>query len=158
MTRSRFDVWQKNFALALQDGVDIERGCTAGQAVSLLHGYFTRLISGKRKPSQDDTKIFYVVKNAALAILAAKLRQDTNKSLVMAYDIGVAKNHDYGMDNIPKYGVIGITVRLNDKFMRVQNLMKGVHPEVRDEKLRGTLIDIVNYATYAIMLYKGMWQ
>ncbi len=155
--KSRFELWKKNFAFALQEGVDLNNSCTVKQAVELLHAYFKKTVSGKRKPSQEDAKIFYTIKNCALLQLVAKLRQDTNKSLVTSYELGVAKNHDYGMDNIPMYGVIGITVRLNDKLMRVLNLQKAVQPEVRDEKLKDTLIDIVNYATYAIMLYNGQW-
>ncbi len=158
MARSKSDVWQKNFALALQEDIDLERGCSVGQAIELLHDYFTKVMSGAKGPSDEDTKVFYAVKNGALALLSARLHQDANRSLVMAYDMGVAKNGDYGIDNIPKYGVIGVTVRLNDKLVKVASLMRGPRIDAREERLRRALIDVVNYSTYAMMLYRGAWQ
>ena len=60
--------------------------------------------------------------------------------------------------NILRYGVIGLIVRINDKIERVSNLMKdGSVVQVADEKIEDTLMDMVNYATYGIMLCNGIW-
>lgn len=158
MTRSRSELWQKNFALSLQENIDVRKACSVSQAVGMLHEYFSKVVSGKREPAENDAEVFYAVRNCALSVLSARLHQDTNRSLVMAYDMGVAKNSDYGIDNIPRYGVVGLAVRLNDKFVKAAGLMKGPRMDSREEGLRQVLIDAVNYSTYALMLYKGMWQ
>lgn len=75
-------------------------------------------------------------------------------------DLGARKSADYGQvgDAIAMAGIPGIATRLLDKQLRICSLTKnGYKPKVQDESLRDTLMDMVNYATYAIALLDGTW-
>lgn len=67
-----------------------------------------------------------------------------------------SKQHDYGNDNILKFGVEGIKVRLWDKIARYNNLLKrGVSPE--NESLADTLKDMVGYCVLHIMVQQNQF-
>lgn len=75
-------------------------------------------------------------------------------------DLGARKNNDYGAagDAIEMAGVPGVVVRMLDKQMRLMSLTKPGHEtQVKDESLRDTLMDMINYATYAVSLLDGSW-
>lgn len=63
------------------------------------------------------------------------------------------KNADYG-DAFAIYGTIGVLVRMGDKFLRIQSLIKKTDYKgnVIDESINDTLLDLVNYAAMAVML------
>lgn len=63
------------------------------------------------------------------------------------------KNEDYG-DAFAIYGTIGVLVRMGDKFLRIQSLIKKTDYKgnVIDESINDTLLDLVNYAAMAVML------
>jgi Nucleotide modification associated domain 1 len=75
-------------------------------------------------------------------------------------DLGARKNHDYGAagDAIEMAGVSGVVVRMLDKQLRLMSLTKPNHDQaVKDESIRDTLMDMINYATYAVSLIDGSW-
>lgn len=80
-----------------------------------------------------------------------------NPSLVTATVI--RKQHDYGPENIAKFGMWGLIVRLHDKIARLDNLLstrrKGFN-SVSDETVYDTLLDVVGYSTVA-MLWINNW-
>lgn len=62
-----------------------------------------------------------------------------------------SKQHDYGHQNILKFGEHGVLVRLWDKIARYENLVRrGVDPA--NESLHDTLIDIIGYCIIWQML------
>lgn len=67
-----------------------------------------------------------------------------------ALELFKKKNKDYG-DAFASYGSIGVLVRMGDKISRLVNIDKN-KIEIKDEKMRDTLIDLHNYAAMAIML------
>tara|TARA_Y100000813_G_C24135400_1_gene339680 strand:+ start:1097 stop:1357 length:261 start_codon:yes stop_codon:yes gene_type:complete len=67
-----------------------------------------------------------------------------------ALELFKKKNKDYG-DAFANYGSIGVLVRMGDKISRLVNIDKN-KIEIKDEKMRDTLIDLHNYAAMAIML------
>jgi len=69
-------------------------------------------------------------------------------------ELSKKKNKDYGCDSLKKYGGYGILVRISDKVDRVFNLLKN-NPEIKNEKIEDTLLDIINYSTYMIMLQRN---
>ena len=88
------------------------------------------------------------------------------RSLNLAYDEIVAKNRavmgkkqmDYSSDNITRFGLRGVIIRMYDKWCRLENLTKEhatIH--VKDESLRDTLLDMANYAIIGVMLLDGDW-
>lgn len=65
-----------------------------------------------------------------------------------------SKQHDYGHDNILKFGTQGVLVRLWDKIARYQNLVRrGVDPE--NETVADTLVDMIGYCVIWHMLKNG---
>lgn len=63
----------------------------------------------------------------------------------------VAKQHDYGHDNINAFGQIGIAVRLSDKIARFYNLQKR-HTQALNEPFIDCLKDMVGYGVISAML------
>lgn len=76
--------------------------------------------------------------------------------------LGLRKNADYSGDSIDNIGLLGthgVATRLFDKVFRAHNLTKDNKvAQVKDESVRDTFKDIVNYATYACMLLDGTWN
>ena len=78
------------------------------------------------------------------------------------------KQSDYGSRNIDSWGeknmnVLGIGVRVNDKIQRLVNLTKkkiggNGKPEVEDESLSDTAIDITNYGAILTLLLEDRWK
>lgn len=76
-------------------------------------------------------------------------------------ELGARKCHDYGKvaDAIGMAGIRGVIVRMLDKQMRLLSLTEPGHEAaVKDEGLEDTLKDMVNYASYAILLKRGLWN
>lgn len=67
------------------------------------------------------------------------------------YHIFESKNRDYG-DSFRAHGVVGLIVRLHDKFLRFVSVSKNQVALVQSESLRDTLLDLANYALMAAML------
>lgn len=79
----------------------------------------------------------------------ANKNQDTFANIRIASDIGLVKN--------PAHSCL---VRMMDKVMRLKNLTDpDITQQVKDESIQDTLEDLINYATYVVMLdreRKGM--
>jgi len=84
-----------------------------------------------------------------------------NEIQIEALKLALRKNADYSgskIDNLALTGINGIAVRLLDKVSRVYNLSsQGVESQVKTESMRDTLIDIINYATFAVMMADNEW-
>lgn len=162
MDNKEFDLWSKHFHKYLFEARE-DIGYKDGNRVKHielmqdeLHKVFEKLVIHSHD-SQEAEKTFRRVRTLALHLLD----KDDKALLKEAYDLGVRKNHDYGTNNILLYGVVGIIVRINDKLSRVKNLYvfeaKKLEPKV-DEKIEDTLLDVVNYSTYALMLLNNVWS
>jgi len=69
-------------------------------------------------------------------------------------EIVIAKQHDYGHDNILVFKEQGLVVRLWDKISRLKNLLwKNVEP--KNESIEDTFTDIAGYAIIGLMLAEG---
>ena len=67
-------------------------------------------------------------------------------------DLAQRKHADYGNDSIGMTGVEGIIIRMVDKICRLNTIRKNGKMEVKEESVEDTLKDIVNYATYGLIL------
>lgn len=67
------------------------------------------------------------------------------------------KQHDYGHENINRYGMVGLTIRLSDKIERYKNLM-AKNVDAIHESTHDTLVDIVGYCVVALMFLDGTFQ
>lgn len=72
---------------------------------------------------------------------------DYNKTISICRAIFQKKNQDYG-NAFVDYNVIGILVRMGDKINRIDNL-KNNKPEVVDENIDDTFLDLFNYSVLA---------
>ncbi|MBT4124166.1 MAG: DUF1599 domain-containing protein [Candidatus Pacebacteria bacterium] len=69
----------------------------------------------------------------------------------------IAKNKDYGKDNILDTGELGILFRSNDKLRRLQNLLTaGNNP--KNESLDDSWMDIAVYAVIALLVRSGKFK
>lgn len=69
--------------------------------------------------------------------------------------LALSKNADYGDDGIIKFGVRGCIIRCYDKINRADNLTLN---SPKHESLRDSLLDMINYAAYAVMLIDGNFK
>lgn len=81
-----------------------------------------------------------------------------------ALAIFLERHRKYGRNNIAMFGLVGIIVRLGDKFSRLRELAKNlslsnqsVDEAFDDETLADTLIDIANYALIGLVVLDGNW-
>jgi len=65
------------------------------------------------------------------------------------------KNRAYGSDGLTAFGATGCIVRLYDKVCRVKNLVQQGRTKNGDESIEDSLVDMVNYALYAVLLNRG---
>jgi len=69
------------------------------------------------------------------------------------HDIYIAKNNDYG-DSFSKIRAkypISILIRLNDKLSRLEALLTGTNPMVKNESIDDTLYDLANYCVLELI-------
>ena len=69
-------------------------------------------------------------------------------------DVVIAKQHDYGHDNILAFKEQGLVVRLWDKINRLKNLF-WKNSEPKNESIEDTFTDIAGYAIIGLMLAEG---
>ena len=68
------------------------------------------------------------------------------------------RQRKYGPTNITGTGLLGIAVRMRDKWERLwRYASKQDETQYADESLRDTLIDLGNYADIALMVLDGTW-
>jgi hypothetical protein len=70
-----------------------------------------------------------------------------------AFELFVKKNQDYG-NSFAKFGIVGILVRLQDKIDRCLILLDN-EPQIKEEKICDTMLDISNYACMGICLLQN---
>lgn len=64
-----------------------------------------------------------------------------------------AKNKDYGDSfhrSFVEFGPTAALVRISDKYYRAMNLLRGYDPQVKDESIRDTLLDLANYCIMTV--------
>lgn len=63
------------------------------------------------------------------------------------------KQHDYGQENVSRFGVNGLMVRTHDKIARIENLEARSHAGPLNETILDNYLDLIGYC--AIM---AMWE
>lgn len=67
------------------------------------------------------------------------------------------KQLDYGSRNISDFGLVGVIIRMNDKFQRIKNLIGNRKKASVNESIRDTFRDVSNYAIIALLLDSKKW-
>lgn len=74
-------------------------------------------------------------------------------------DTVIRKQHDYGKENILRFGQLGLEVRVHDKLARLEHLTATREaPKVADETLADTVLDLVGYSVLGIMVARGSFD
>jgi len=104
-----------------------------------------------------DTDMVYAMLTQAGTEGILQINEYSTFSIIDMAKTLVSKQHDYGHDNINKFGVVGVAIRLCDKIARAKNLLaRGT--EANNESLHDTWCDIVGYAAISIMLRNDSFQ
>lgn len=83
--------------------------------------------------------------------------KELDKILVQLKKLLVKKNKDYGDENIIELGEKGIAYRLNEKIIRLKNLLESKKtPEF--ETIEDTYLDLAGYSVLSLMLRKKKFQ
>lgn len=70
----------------------------------------------------------------------------------------IRKQNDYGSNNIAKFGIWGLIVRIHDKIARIENLLskkRNSINSVSDETVYDTMLDIIGYSAVVLMWLNG---
>lgn len=111
-----------------------------------LRTWITALTIAQKMPHTADTeKIFQSMAVSAIN----ELKSIESWDLETVFQTLCSKQHDYGHENINKFGLYGIIVRLSDKVERYANLK---NKYAKNESVFDTLLDIVGYCVVALML------
>ncbi len=86
-----------------------------------------------------------------------QFRKDVEDTWKECSELNINKHHDYGPNNMNKFGLIGILVRVNDKLERLINLTQK-NKEPKNESIEDSLKDIANYCIIGLMLLRNKWQ
>jgi len=150
--------WSNNFNKYLHNDIDNSLILDFDKCDKILQLAFRKILMGVIDPI-DIKPVFDKVKNTAFFKILEINKTSIDSILDESFNLGVSKNNDYGSENILKFGIIGIIVRLGDKIARYKNLSTNkAEQKVKDESLKDTLMDIINYATYGEMLSSNVWD
>lgn len=88
--------------------------------------------------------------------LAGKAALEVALTNVMLLD---KKQLDYGPRNISSFGLLGVVIRMNDKFERLKTLLfdKGRRSKANNESIADSFNDVCNYAIIARLLDEKRW-
>lgn len=73
--------------------------------------------------------------------------------------IRAAKGHDYSngtdtFENLRSFGSLGVAVRIGDKFHRIKNYYLHKELAVKDETIKDTMFDLINYSFYLPIMWR----
>lgn len=108
-------------------------------------------------PKEKNIPITDSLRYSACNTPAYKLKRSINKLYEEMSELIADKNENYGdsfSKQYQKYGMVSVEMRLNDKFMRLEQLVKGEKDKV-GESVEDTLKDIIGYATLALIELEG---
>jgi hypothetical protein len=127
--------------------IEPDRYVLAGADIPSLRTWIRALIVAERttSPEHDAQKLFEYM--AVSAINELKIIESWDLETV--FQTLCSKQYDYGHENINKFGLYGIIVRLSDKVERYANLK---NKYAKNESVFDTLLDIVGYCVVALML------
>ena len=79
------------------------------------------------------------------------------------FDLLVERQRKYGNKNIEQGGILGCLIRAGDKLERLKQVFptvgitKRYNKDYPDESIEDAMLDLANYATIALMLYRDTW-
>ena len=105
----------------------------------------------------DIESVVAVMMNAGEIAIKTMLQNGMPYKHDMMLELLCRKQHDYGHQNINNFGILGLSIRMCDKFARIKNLQKR-GTEGKNESLYDSYLDVVGYSTIAMMYHDGTFQ
>ena len=112
-----------------------------------------KLVEETPAPKEKNIPLTDSLRYSACNTSAYKLKRSIKKLYEEMSDLIADKNENYGdsfSKQYKKYGMVSVEMRLNDKFMRLEQLVAGEKDKV-GENIEDTLKDIIGYATLALI-------
>lgn len=107
---------------------------------------------------KDDLELVVdVLKNAGEIAIKTMLKNNMPYNHDEMLELLCRKQHDYGHQNINNFGILGLAIRMCDKFARIKNLQQR-GTEGKNESLYDSYLDVVGYAAIAMMYHNGTFQ
>lgn len=107
---------------------------------------------------KDDLELVVdVLKNAGEIAIKTMLKNNMPYNHDEMVKLLCRKQHDYGHQNINNFGILGLAIRMCDKFARIKNLQQR-GTEGKNESLYDSYLDVVGYAAIAMMYHNGTFQ
>jgi hypothetical protein len=148
-TFSPAETWNSAACLAVKEMV--ERGGTA-QSLEALRTFYDEMAKRSAEPDIDAAVIA-----AMWSEFGARVHQSaallSGQSLLwgVVIDTVIAKQRDYGKENITRFGQFGLIVRVHDKLARLEHLA-ATAADPRNESRADTVLDLVGYSVLGILL------
>lgn len=98
----------------------------------------------------------HYVNLARTALSYGLLKYDMITSAMTWVPTLVAKQRDYGPNNILRFGHVGLRMRTWDKIARLQNLQDA--DSAQNEAIEDSIMDIVGYCLIGIMLARDTFE
>jgi len=87
--------------------------------------------------------------------MTKSFEEECRKTALAIAEVVIAKQHDYGHDNILAFREEGLTVRLWDKVARLKNLLWTNTDKPKNESIEDTFTDVGGYSIIGLMLSNG---
>lgn len=107
-------------------------------------------------PVKEAVKVVKASVDERPLTLAEKMQVIFDEAKVISEE----KNRAYGSRNLSLTGEYGLAVRMMDKVSRLENLLypgKGPLTPTGNESVRDTALDLINYATYLVLMQDQKW-
>ena len=109
-------------------------------------------------PKEKNIPLTDSLRYSACNTPAYKLKRSIKKLYEEMSELIADKNENYGdsfSKQYKKYGMVSVEMRLNDKMLRLEQLVAGEKDKV-GESIEDTLKDIIGYATLALIELEGV--
>lgn len=115
-------------------------------SLEMMRNLMDEIISKFFVSGQEMTDQEYWLKMAAMSSSVNMVNLDSREVTTIL----IKKQRDYGPENIARFGLTGIIIRMHDKIARLENLISSGQ-RANNESVQDTFIDIIGYSAIALM-------
>ena len=151
-----YTTWNQASLAALED---ISGHQSTAGTVEDLRTQLDALIEQSWTPQAgDDRHVHAAWKNIGAAARNLAQTLDFSKKIAFGsayiHSIVTKKQHDYGHENIARFGRTGLLVRMHDKIARLENLLESQRA-AENESINDNVFDVIGYSCVAMMWEDG---
>jgi hypothetical protein len=151
-----YTTWNQASLAALEDIFGHQS--TTGTVKDLRTQLDTLIEQSWTPQAGDDRHVHAAWKNIGATAHNLTKTLDFSKKIAFGsaymHTIVTKKQHDYGPENIARFGRTGLLVRMHDKIARLENLLESQRtPE--NESINDNIFDVIGYSCIAMMWEDG---